>query len=359
MKTKITMEILYPWRTRNYPAIWVVFLILSLLTQTGTAAAAPLDLPKWLEELTPKRGDGIHAELVCYALPYGAIGFASHVLTYYTVIILAFGRLPWWPRKRLQHGKWDMVIAIIGVVIGTMFAVFTIVRCRQRWQFLLISVWKTVMTITLGAISIQTGMIVNRQRKKRLESFLREQREQETPSSPATSTQKSEHTTSHTTSSTPYLDEARKNTKEFLRILFWLFLYLPGVIVGLVGLISLVTQHWSSWPVRKTTFIFIGIAGGLSALLFLFFILIGCIEMYDERSEDEPPKYKEFLKLGLGGGFGSGFAAFLSLVGLLGAFYSDWVLAALAGNITGVPSRDHSWLYYGFFLSKRLPMFSF
>jgi hypothetical protein len=31
---------------------------------------------------------------------------------------------------------------------------------------------------------------------------------------------------------------------------------------------------------------------------------------------------------------------------ILGAFYSDWVLGALAGNLVGVPSGDNAYLYW-------------
>jgi hypothetical protein len=46
-------------------------------------------------------------------------------------------------------------------------------------------------------------------------------------------------------------------------------------------------------------------------------------------------------------------------VGILGAFYSDWVLAAIAGKLTGAPSSDNSALYWSYFAAKRLPSFSF
>jgi hypothetical protein len=46
------------------------------------------------------------------------------------------------------------------------------------------------------------------------------------------------------------------------------------------------------------------------------------------------------------------------LFGAMGAFYSDWILGAIAGKWSGMPSGDNEWLYWSYFAAKRLPMFS-
>lgn len=124
------------------------FFIISIFPSHTLAAP----LPTWLEPLFPKKRDGFHGEIICYTLPYGGLGFASHILTYYTVGILAAGRQPLMPWRKLKHAFWDHIVSWGGLVIGTAFAVFTIVRCRQRWQFMLIAIWKTTMAMTLGFI---------------------------------------------------------------------------------------------------------------------------------------------------------------------------------------------------------------
>jgi hypothetical protein len=43
---------------------------------------------------------------------------------------------------------------------------------------------------------------------------------------------------------------------------------------------------------------------------------------------------------------------------LFGGLYCDWILAAIAGNWGGLPSSDVAALYWIYFVSKRLPMFS-
>ena len=59
--------------------------------------------------------------------------------------------------------------------------------------------------------------------------------------------------------------------------------------------------------------------------------------------------------------FGSGLTSLsvlLGCLGVLGAFYSDWILAAIAENMSGSPSADNAALYWSYFVAKRLPFFS-
>jgi len=47
------------------------------------------------------------------------------------------------------------------------------------------------------------------------------------------------------------------------------------------------------------------------------------------------------------------------LVGMLAAFYSDWILGAIAQHgWSGAPSGDNIWLYWSYFVAKRLLLVS-
>ncbi|PQE28378.1 hypothetical protein CJF30_00008086 [Rutstroemia sp. NJR-2017a BBW] len=48
----------------------------------------------------------------------------------------------------------------------------------------------------------------------------------------------------------------------------------------------------------------------------------------------------------------------LITVGIFGALYSDFALGSISSNMVGVPSGDTSWLFWGYFAFKRLPMLS-
>jgi hypothetical protein len=77
----------------------------------------------------------MESELQCYGLPYGGIGFLSHLLTYWTVCCLVLGRKPLWPWKKLKASKTDLILSTISLLISVPIACFTIYRCISRWQF--------------------------------------------------------------------------------------------------------------------------------------------------------------------------------------------------------------------------------
>lgn len=89
-------------------------------------------------------------EIKCYSLPYGGIGFASHALTYYTLLMLSAGRSPW-RFTELTATKFDTALAVIQLVGTVAMASFTISRCRDRWEFVLIAVWKLLFSLEVSA----------------------------------------------------------------------------------------------------------------------------------------------------------------------------------------------------------------
>jgi hypothetical protein len=47
----------------------------------------------------------------------------------------------------------------------------------------------------------------------------------------------------------------------------------------------------------------------------------------------------------------------LGCLGVLVAFYSDWILVAIAENLSGSPSSDNAVVFWIYFAAKRLPFF--
>ena len=97
-------------------------------------------------------------EIVCYSLPYGGLGFASHVLTYYTIVCLAFGRRPLWPFKRIDHSKFGFGLSAVGLVGGLLVTVVTILRCRNHWQLLVLAIWKLSMSVFNGVAGLHVAI---------------------------------------------------------------------------------------------------------------------------------------------------------------------------------------------------------
>jgi hypothetical protein len=314
-----------------------LLLILAIFLVLGPAQARPIQLPSWLTNVLPEKGATLADEIKCYSLPYGGIGFTSHVLTYWTILVLGFGRKPYWPWSRLSAGKFDLCLAITQVVVTVAIAAFTIARCRSRWQFILLAVWKLVMSMVVGVWGISASRNAIKASKYQLLAkpqsgfgldeprFLRPN----VGADPPPSYQKDDPGYK-----APRIWSLHDGT--------WLTLLIYGAaaVVGLVGLISLVVENFWTPGVWKITTVFGSLILG-TGLAFL------ALWSYVDVSGA--------LLWGLG--FSSlGVIPFLMLI--LAAFYSDWVLGALAGSLVGVPSGDNAYLYwvkYKSFSAWRLP----
>jgi len=288
------------------------------------------NLNDWLHE-NPYPNGTLAQELQCYGLPYGGIGFASHLLTYYTIIMLSYQRSPWRPWKK-NHHKWiDMTLSLFGLVASIILTVFTIIRCRNRWQFVVMATWKLILSVTFGILSFHAAMMV-RPEKHQYSGIANFQ-------------------------STADAIENREYTK----VLWWLLLYIPGVVAGLSGLLSLVFKEIGhNHDVRIITEVF-GIVIALPAALMLIFgITWMCSQCCGTRKAVAPNNSsmeslgRSTIAVGIMVSLVAG-----SATSVLAALYSDWVLGAIAGNLVGLPSGDVAPLYWGYILAKRLPFLSF
>jgi hypothetical protein len=286
-------------------SLLATFFLLLSLTQ-----ARPINLPSWLTNVLPEKGATLADEIKCYSLPYGGIGFTSHVLTYWTILVLGFGRKPYWPWRRLSAGKFDLILSIAQLTITVAIAAFTIARCRSRWQFILIAVWKLVMSMVVGVWGIRASQNAIKASKYNL--LVKEQGE------------------------VPRIWSSGDLT--------WLtlFIYAAAAVVGLVGLISLVIENFWLPRVWKVTTVFgsLILAAGLA-----MFALWWCIDMSGDDGPDRIKRKKHRRAMLRGLGF-SGLGVIPTLMLILAAFYSDWVLGALAGSLVGVPSGDNAYLYW-------------
>ena len=91
-------------------AIFTVF-----LGHARPVHGAPDSIGQWLNNALPQPGSTLKDEMLCYALPFGAIGFASHLLTYYTLHMLLAARSPWsFKEQTLEdgHAPWSRQLAL-------------------------------------------------------------------------------------------------------------------------------------------------------------------------------------------------------------------------------------------------------
>jgi hypothetical protein len=260
-------------------------------------------LPSFLE---PIKGQTLPKEIQCYSIPYGGIGFASHILTYYTLACLWVGSRPLWPWDRLEHTWWDCILGTASFLFSNAFAAFTLYRCQNRWEFILIAVWKISLSTTLALTTI-TASILSRGNKRYIPLW---------PASPV-------------------------KREKVARSAFWAIIYVLGLIVGMTGVGSLVRQTWDSSTVRLITYIFAGICGGVGVLA----MIAGVFGAWGETVDCST--------------FAVGPMAFIGGAIVCAVLYSDWILGTIAGSLAGIPSGDIAWMYWGYFVAKRFPMLSF
>lgn len=290
--------------------LFIAVLLVSSLPHVHSAPV-PLDLPSWLQEMIPQKGGTIADEIRCYSLPYGGVGFVSHILTYWTILWLSFGRRPYWPSSRLSAGKVDLCLSFIQLTITVGLASFTIVRCRSRWQFILLAVWKLTMSATVGFWGIWAS--IKAIKNKGIAYDIVKKAEGAEADGPK-----------------PY--------SVFGYNFLTLLIYSLSMTVGLVGVISLAVENFADPQVWKITAVF-------ASLVFF----VGVVALLLGACGADSSFF--------GAAAASVFGVVPALMLILGAFYCDWILAALAGSLVGVPSGDTAFLYWTYFGAKRIPLF--
>ncbi|KAF8647311.1 hypothetical protein AX16_006773 [Volvariella volvacea WC 439] len=256
------------------------------------------DIDDIIPALGAKPGNDLPTEIKCYSIPYGALGFVSHLLTYWALGWLWAQRRPFMPWKKLTPSSaWNVLIDAAMLLGSGSLAIYTLSRCHNTWQLLLIGIWKLFTSIAHGAAA---------------------------------------------------LDAARKVNKEmpsYLRAPWFITFYCLGMIPGMVGLMSLIKRSWFDYrSLRVLTMCFYAFVG-LGMVLGLLASIYFCFS----------PGY------GKGDVLGAPFVGFWVTLWcfILGsALYSDWALGIMSENLVGFPSGDMPSLYYGYLAIERFSMFS-
>ncbi|TFK29559.1 hypothetical protein FA15DRAFT_664107 [Coprinopsis marcescibilis] len=336
-------------------------------------------------------------EIQCYSLPYGLLGFISHVLTYYTIVCLWFGRKPLWPFSRVSFSRFDLALGGFGLLISTLLSIVTIVRCKDTWQLLVIAVWKMSMSLLNGLTAVHVAILFTLRKMKLRKAAKKRRREgsdesnetavsgvkleeaaeaesgkgrhkKEKSTETTTGSHKKEkstdsktgkHTKERSTKSKAADEEAPVVPKDkdepaisvkvdpLKVVAWWIVLYIPGMFAGITGLMALVVEAQGHGGIRGLTAGFYAIVGAGT----LFTILGIVYRLRKDQGELGRPEKAKRIILG----------AIVWVVGsfsILAVFYSDWALGMMTNNITGLPSSDAAAVYWTYWVAKRLPMFS-
>lgn len=121
--------------------------------------------------------------------------------------------------------------------------------------------------------------------------------------------------------------------------------YAMAATSGLVGLLSIVAEHYSNPIIKKVTIAFGSVVGAVGGLGFIFF-WIGFSTPSSEKEADASYKKRSTIGSAISSLALNLLALVPTIILILTAFYSDWILGALAGSLVGVPSGDNAMLYW-------------
>ncbi len=348
-----------PFRLLCIPTIAIpVFILASnvkLASATSNHTISNILLPK------PNVTGGPAGEIQCYALPYGAIGIISHLLTYWTIAWMAVGRIPLWPWHPLAKYRFDAILACMSLITCLPIAAVTMQRCRLTWHFILICVWKLVTSVSLACVTLHRCIITRRNsqdthgHEDRVP--LRYHNPNGFPHDPYLPHNapygNAPHGQMYQQGQNPSFFQPgaqSRHSREDFTPLWWLVLYLAGTIVGMVGLCSLLyTTFRYDQTIRQLTY-------GFGVAIIIIPVLVA-IYWYMQHLEN-PNGGGRVCMSAFWHSVGGGILAFTATFGFFSAIYSDLILGTIANNIIGVPSEDFSALYWSWFLAKRFPLLS-
>jgi hypothetical protein len=283
----------------------------------------------------------------CYSLPYGAVGFASHLITYYTMIALILGRTPLYPWRRLEYPISSAISGIIQFIGTTVLTCISISRCNAEEPFRLMGAWMLMTSVAVSMTTIAAPYAFGTTKEEILaEKVMQETIKKERKSFDMIALARMEG--SDRKFPVPGVavqlyveDPARKKKREMGKIgLFWVaMIWVAGSIMGVYGVILFCEGRWSAISTLNTvTAVFT-----LAVFWPTAWIICGIRGM----------KSDTFLML---------FVIQLFLVCSFGLLWMDWTVGAMTGNLVGVPgtsARDGqvakrlAWIYFAL---KRLPL---
>jgi hypothetical protein len=297
----------------------------------------------------------LHAEALlqatCYSLPYGAMGFGSHIITYYTLIVYILGRRPLSPWKRLQYPFFSAISGCISFLGTTILTIISISRCNAELPFRLMGAWMLMTSVAVSLTSIAAPYALGTTEeeiaveKLQKETLLRERKSYDMIAYARMEARSDRKFAIPEVMVQLYVeDPARKKKRETgYAALVWVgIIWVAGSLMGVYGVILFCEGRWNAISVLNTvTAVFALIT--FSPTIIFFLNLKGM---------------KSSLFWGL-------FTAQLVLVCALGLLWMDWTIGAMTGNLVGVPGRSSKdgpvnkkveVLAWAYFILKRLPL---
>jgi hypothetical protein len=317
-------------------------------------------------------------EIACYGLPYGGIGFSSHIITYYTMTMLYFGRKPLQPWKRVRHKKWSLGLSAASLSATIVLTSLAIHKCKQQWEFMILGVWMLTTSITISLLTMASPALSTLAVAAAAAKSKQNAQQHEGQSNPAymvlgppmamAPMHPSTIQHSQNPSEMKYLHhsqmpiaqeevvedlvadslelsavEIKTQSVRLLKIKVFLgTLWFLGCVAGIVAVINISIPQFKYEVNHSNYFHLFAITIIFGVLSFLPIIILVsrctdcpicccCPHQLNNTLLWTPP--------------------FISMFALL---WMDWSLGIITGNLAGVPSKNVKTLYWSYFAAKRL-----
>jgi hypothetical protein len=293
-----------------------------------------------------------------YNLPYGAIGFVSHIITLYTLICLWHCRRPLNPWKPLGNHSWlRRIIGMLTSVASITFAAFTIVWCSNGTGLLVMQgLLNASLSVLLGCTTSSAGSHItepNSSSPASNDTDLPQSQTFDTDSKsvlnkPVGSFASSVLPTENSPVPSPDSAESRTNSSQSkprrLWYVVWVILYFPFAILGLVSPTIQINGNWDNHAVQLVTVAVVSVTVCWS----VFWIAAAVFAASKDPQLKMLPLLCMIIPFGLG----------ISVM-IFSPFYSDWVLGAVTGNFAGLPISKNAVnfvVYWGYFIANLFPL---
>jgi hypothetical protein len=255
----------------------------------------------------------LQQDIECFALPYGTSEFVSDLISVFTVLMLYFGRRPSMLWSKLEGKSLNFILAALLILGSTISTIINVVHCRHRWDLIVVSMWKMILSISLGLMAIHAASIAR-----------------------------------------DYDAESRQAVKSFVP-------YIIGVVVGHVGLAHIPFTVGDIIPdhIKPSSQEVIALWMAMFTLPILMILIFMALQIFqgDWRSETLPSRLHERMMnphssstIVSGGRTGAAFYV-IFFWGLNSALFGSWILAVITENTLGKPSsaskfdKGHGWNY--------------
>lgn len=96
----------------------------------------------------------LESHVQIYAIPYGVLGFLSHLLTFYVILCHLFGRRPLLPWQRLQKETWNIVLVSLSSLATVILSAVTLARTRGSQPLMILAGMQIVLGVLVDAVHL-------------------------------------------------------------------------------------------------------------------------------------------------------------------------------------------------------------